>query len=141
MKADAWECGHRMPFIVRWPEKIKPESTSDQLVCFTDIFATMSEVVGARIPSGQAPDSKSFLSVLLGNQSDAKQLRQQLVVAAGRKHVMIRKGQWKLITGPGSGGFSKGPRNPGPGIPKGQLYNLQDDLGETKIFTKICPTK
>ena len=41
MKADAWEAGHRMPFIVRWPGKVEPASTSDQLICFTDVMATL----------------------------------------------------------------------------------------------------
>ena len=40
MKADAWECGHRMPFIVRWPGKVKPGTVNDRLICFTDLLAT-----------------------------------------------------------------------------------------------------
>ncbi|MEC9094559.1 MAG: arylsulfatase [Planctomycetota bacterium] len=132
MKADAWECGHRMPFVVRWPDRVKPNTTSRQMICFTDVFATLSELVASSIPEGQAPDSVSFYKTLIGLQPEEKPIRESLVIAAGRGHTMIRAGNWKLITGPGSGGFSKGPRQPGLGIPKGQLYHLGDDLGETK---------
>lgn len=142
MKADAWECGHRMPFVVRWPGKVNPGSTTDQLMCFTDIYRTIAEIIGKSVPKGQAPDSVSFLSTLLGKKSpDANGGRDSLVVAAGRKHVMIRKGDWKLITGPGSGGFSQSPNKPGPGIPEMQLYNLKSDLGETRNLIEKHPQK
>lgn len=141
MKADAWECGHRMPFIARWPGKIEAGSTSDQMICFTDLFATFGEIVGQPIPTGQAEDSISFLPVLKNHAVSPKALRQNLVLAAGRKHMMVRSGHWKLITGPGSGGFSKGPKTPGPGIPKGQLYHLKHDLAEESNLYQKMPEK
>ena len=45
MKADAWECGHRMPFIVRWPGSVAAGTVSDRLICFTDLLATFGELV------------------------------------------------------------------------------------------------
>ncbi len=50
MKADAWEAGHRMPFIVRWPGRVKQGSVSDQTICFTDLLATCAAVTGADHP-------------------------------------------------------------------------------------------
>lgn len=133
MKADAWECGHRMPFIVRWPDKVKPGSTSTQMICFTDLMATFADVVKTKLPHEAGPDSFSFLPTLLGDQPDDKPIRDQLVIRSGNGTMTIRDGDWKLITALGSGGFTKPNRiKPGPNDPKGQLYNLGDDLGETK---------
>jgi arylsulfatase A len=63
-KADIWDGGHRIPFIVRWPGKVRPCSTSDQLICLTDLFATASEIVGADFPATSCEDSVSFLPAL-----------------------------------------------------------------------------
>ena len=61
MKADAWEAGHRMPFIVRWPGAVRAGSACDQTISFTDVLATMADVVGKDLPAGAGPDSFSFL--------------------------------------------------------------------------------
>jgi arylsulfatase A-like enzyme len=132
MKADAWEAGHRMPFIVRWPGRVEKKSVTEQTICFTDILATLAEVVGAELPEGAGPDSYSFLPVLLGKQPDNQPVRPPVVLQSGNKSMFIRSGNWKLINQLGSGGFSK-PRTiePSPGDPEGQLYNLSEDPGET----------
>ena len=58
-KADIYEGGHRVPFLVRWPAKVKP-GKSDRLVCLTDVFRTCAEVAGATIPDTAGEDSTSF---------------------------------------------------------------------------------
>jgi arylsulfatase A-like enzyme len=132
MKADAWECGHRMPFIVRWPNTIRAGTVSGQTICFTDILATLAELTGQRLPDEAGPDSFSFLSVLTGRQSEQERVRESLPIRSGSGLMTIRSGDWKLIAGLGSGGFSQPKKvKPGPGDPAGQLYNLADDLGET----------
>lgn len=135
MKADAWECGHRMPFIVRWPGKVEADSTNDQLICFTDLMATLADVIGQPLAKDAGPDSFSFFSGLVGKKP---QSRSSLAMRASSGVMTLRKGQWKLITGLGSGGFSKPKRvNPGPGDPPGQLYDLEEDLGETvNLYTQ-----
>lgn len=136
MKADAWEAGHRMPFIVRWPGKAKADSTTSQLICFTDIMATMADLLSYRLPRDAAPDSVSFLPVLLGKQPDDKPVREHLVIKAG-PHFTLRQGNWKLIDGLGSGGFSRPRRvKAKPGRPTRQLYNLRTDLGEKTNLAK-----
>ena len=65
-KADIFEGGHRVPLIVRWPGKVKPGTTSDQVVCLTDLFATCAEILGSRLPDTAAEDSVSLLPALLG---------------------------------------------------------------------------
>ena len=133
MKGDAWEGGHRMPFIVRWPARIKPATVTDQTICFTDLLATFADICGVKLPAGAGPDSFSFLPVLEGRQPKDQPVRGPIVMRAGSSPAMtIRSGDWKLINRLGSGGFSKPSSiKPGPGDPTGQLYNLRADLTET----------
>ena len=130
-KADIWEGGHRVPFLARWPGKIAPGSTSDQILCLTDIVATVAELLGAPLPDDAGEDSYSFLPALLGQKS-RRELRDAVVHHSSRGVFAIRQGAWKLILGRGSGGFSR-PHTiqPEPGEPPGQLYHLADDLAET----------
>lgn len=130
MKGDAWEAGHREPFIARWPGKVPAGTTSTALVDFTDLLATFADMTGATLPQAAGEDSFSFLPQLLG-QGDAKPARQEMALfTAGQ--ICLRQGDWELIPFLGSGGFSKPTRvKPKAGEPTGQLYNLATDLGET----------
>jgi len=134
MKGDAYEGGHRMPFIVRWPGQVKSGSVSDQTVAFTDVLATFAAVTGVELPEGQGPDSASFLPALQGNDTST---RGPLVLKSARGHFTIRSGKWKYINGVGSGGFSDGfdkayrAVSAGEGGPTAQLYDMQKDPGET----------
>ncbi|MEM8669890.1 MAG: arylsulfatase [Planctomycetota bacterium] len=131
MKADAWECGHRMPFIAKWAGKIPAGSTSDQLLCFTDMLATFAAVVDKELPEGAGPDSVNLLPAMLNEAKEP--LRESLAMRSGGGMMTIRKGPWKLIDGLGSGGFSQPKRvRRGPGDPAGQLFHLGNDLAETK---------
>ncbi len=133
MKGDAWEAGHRMPFIVRWPGVVAPNARSAQIICFTDLLATFADAMGAELAFDAGPDSFSFLPVLQGEHPEDKPIRGPMVINAGSKPSMltIRYGDWKLITGLGSGGFSR-PKSiePQQDGPTGQLYNLASDPGE-----------
>jgi arylsulfatase A-like enzyme len=132
MKADAWEGGHRMPFIMRWPGRVKAGTVSAQIICFTDLLATFADVCGVKLPAAAGPDSFSFLPVLEGRQPEDKPVRGPIVMQAGSSPaMMIRSGDWKLINQLGSGGFTQ-PKtiHPQPGDPAGQLYNLRDDPAE-----------
>jgi arylsulfatase A len=133
MKGDAWEAGHRMPFIVRWPGRVKAGTISDQTICFTDLLATFADICGTTLPAGAGPDSLSFLPVLEGRQPENQPVRGPIVMRAGSSPAMvIRSGDWKLINQLGSGGFSQ-PKTikPEAGGPRGQLYNLRIDRAET----------
>ncbi len=133
MKGDAWEAGHRMPFIVRWPGRVKAGTTSEQTICFTDLLATFADVCEAKLPGGAGLDSFSFLPVLEGRPPKDQPVRGPIVMQAGSSTaMMVRSGDWKLINQLGSGGFSE-PKTmkPAPGDPAGQLYNLRTDRAET----------
>lgn len=132
MKADIWDGGHRIPFIARWPGKIKAGSTSDQLVCLNDLMATCAEILGEKLPDNAGEDSVSILPALRGTAGAP--LREAIVHHSIHGNFSIRQGTWKLELCPGSGGWST--PKPGTaaekGLPKVQLYDLATDIGETK---------
>lgn len=133
MKADAWEAGHRMPFIVRWPGHVAPGTVSRQTICFTDCLATLAEICDVTLQPDDAPDSFSFLRVLRGEQPEDSPVRPSLVIRSGGGAMTVRVGDWKLIDRLGSGGFSQPRRiRPEPGGPTGQLYHLKNDPAETE---------
>jgi arylsulfatase A len=135
-KADLWEGGHRVPFIVRWPGVVAPGAHSDQLICLTDVLATTAAIVGRELPADAADDSFSFLPALLGKKSTEESAgppRDAIVHHSSDGTFAIRQGPWKLATKLGSHGFSE-PRNveSTPGGPAGQLYQLDDDPAESR---------
>ena len=131
-KADIWEGGHRVPFLVRWPGKIKPGSESAQLICHTDLMATCADILGIKLPANAAEDSVSILPALLG--ADRSPLHEAVVHHSINGMFSIRQGSWKLAFCSGSGGWGK----PGDadatksGLPAVQLYHLTSDPAETK---------
>jgi arylsulfatase A-like enzyme len=129
-KADIWDGGHRVPFIVRWPGKIRAGSTSTELICLTDFLATAAAVVGARLPTDAAEDSFDITPVLLDKKHD-RPVHEAVVHHSADGTFGIRQGPWKLAMALGSHGFST-PKDikPKPGGPQGQLYNLDDDPEE-----------
>lgn len=140
-KADIYEGGHRVPFLVRWPAKVKPGQTTRQLTCLTDFMATAAEVSGFSLPAHAAEDSFSFLPTLLGKPASGVQ-RESLVSHSIGGYFALREGPWKLCLCPGSGGWSE-PR-PGKepaGSPEVQLFNLDEDLGETRNLQAEHPER
>jgi arylsulfatase A-like enzyme len=151
-KADIYEGGHRVPFVVRYPGLVKPHTTSRQLVCLTDFLATMADILGAKLPANAGEDSISFLPALEEKQPQEKQTgqpRTQLVSHSINGSFAIREGNWKLCLCPGSGGWSA----PRPGrddtsdSPAMQLFDLSRDpsekqnLAESQAETVVRLTK
>ncbi len=129
-KADVWDGGHRIPFMVRWPGNVKPGTTTNQLGCLTDLMATVAAVVDYRLTRDAGEDSYNLLPAYRGQAKSP--IRDAVVHHSNDGMFCIRQGPWKLILGLGSGGFSD-PKHedPKPGGPQGQLYNLELDPGET----------
>ncbi len=131
-KADIWDGGHRVPFLVRWPGKVKAGSQSAQVICHTDLLATCADLLGAKLPDQAGEDSLSILPVLLGK--DSQPVHEAVVHHSINGNFAIRQGSWKLEFCPGSGGWSK-PRDPEAkkqGLPDIQLYDLGTGLAEVK---------
>ncbi|MCK4879775.1 MAG: arylsulfatase [Bacteroidales bacterium] len=138
-KADIYEGGHRVPFVARWPGHIKPGGENHQVICLTDLLATVAEITGATTEPSTGVDSYSLLSALLGETDQP--VREATVHHSVNGSYAIRKGPWKLILCPGSGGWSD-PRPESPGIdklPPFQLYNLDQDIGETGNLLEQYP--
>jgi arylsulfatase A len=133
-KADAWEGGHRVPFIVRWDGVIQPGSTCDALVHQADLIATFAEILQQQLPDQAAEDSFSILSLLKGSD---QAVRQTAVSCSIKGIPSIRNGKWKYIPAPGSGGWGKGGDQSQPH----QLYNLEEDIGEAHNLASSEPAR
>jgi arylsulfatase A-like enzyme len=121
-KTDIWEGGHRVPFVVRWPGKVKPGSQCDETICHTNLIATCAELLGTKLPGDAGEDSFSILPLLLGKKQD-RPAYPAVVHQAADGTLAIRRGRWKLVLG------ALAP----DGKPEAdQLYDLQTDLGETR---------
>jgi len=126
-KSDAWDGGHRVPFIARWPGRIEAGSICEETICHTDLLATCAQIIGADLPDNAGEDSYGILPALL-QQPYNKPLRAPVIHHSINGLFAIRKGKWKLIEGKGSGGWTSGGKNDPA---KGQLYNMAEDLKET----------
>ena len=154
-KFDAWEGGHRVPFIAKWPKNIKKNATSDQLVCHIDFLATMVALTGQDQSFTEGKNSINILPALVGKPKAP--LREELVLSpvAQKSHLSLRQGKWLYIPARGGGGF--GGRNLGDhgfggiaamtysghknsdikdgvyikGAPNAQLYDLDKDVNQT----------
>jgi arylsulfatase A len=142
-KADIYEGGHRVPFIVEWPGMVEKGSQVDRTICTTDFFATCAEITGYTIKDNESEDSYSLLPLLTGDPDQFK--REYTVHHSINGSFAIRQGDWKLCLCPGSGGWSY----PRPAdiekenldLPPMQLFNLKEDIGETTNLLAEYPEK
>lgn len=119
MKRDLYDGGIRVPFIARWPGKIKAGSESDHIGYFGDVMATACELSGAKLPPGR--DSISFLPTLLGDskaQGQHDYLYWEFYERGGKQ--AVRMGDWKAVR------LSFDESEPV------ELYDLKQDIGEEK---------
>jgi len=126
-KADVWEGGHRVPFIVHWPGQAQAGTRSSKAICLTDFMATFAEITGQTLPENSAEDSFSFLLSVLGKPAAR---RAPVINHSASGLFALREGPWKMVFGNGSGGRQQ---------PKGkpfakpyQLFNLDADPSETR---------
>lgn len=128
LKGSVYEGGIRVPFIARWPGKIKAGSTSNHISAFWDFLPTCCELLGQQPPSGI--DGISMLPTLLSGPQ--KQKKHDYLYWELRGQQAVRMGNWKAIR-------TKPNR-------KIELYNLKKDIGEQsdmadkhpEIVTKIA---
>ena len=144
-KADIWDGGHRVPFLVSWPKVVTAGKRSDHLLCLTDLMATVADIVQQPLPENAAEDSFSFLPVLHGRPAEQ---RPPVIHHSIAGYFAIRHGNWKLALCPDSGGWS----DPRPsaagwakleaaGQPLVQLYDMVRDLGEQSNRAAKMPEK
>lgn len=131
IKGDTYEGGHRVPFIVRWPASVNRRTGGEKVnetICLTDVFETIVEATGGVKPEGSAEDSYSFFSIITGEKEHIN--RPPIIHHSGGKGMFaLRKGNWKMIFGNGSGARTKPVGTP---FKKPyQLYNLENDITES----------
>lgn len=140
-KFDIYEGGHRVPFIVSWPDKIEKGSTSDEIICTVDLMATAANLLGVDLPDDAAEDSYSILPALMQKKYD-QPIREATVMHSSGGRFAIRKGDWKLILWPGSGGWAyPATEEEMKGLPEFQLYNLKEDPSETTNLVSKFPKR
>ena len=136
-KTHIWEGGHRIPFIARWPGRIKAGTISSEPICLTDLMATLSSITGAEMKPEAGPDSYDISPALLGKKLK-KPIREALVYHSENGTFAIQQGEWKLILDNETSGGWMPPSGepPKPGTP-GQLYNLaRDPYEENNLWDK-----
>ena len=139
MKSDAWEGGHRVPFIAAWPGHILANSTSQQPIILTDLMRTLARLIDFELDAETAEDSFDISATLFTKASDlnSSPIRDHLIHHSGNGLFAIREGAWKLILGKNSGGFTR--FNPPADAPAGQLYNLRNDPSESNNLYEQNP--
>ena len=114
-KRSIYEGGHRVPFLIRWPNKVKARSKCDSPVCQTDFLATFADILGKKLPENAGEDSVSFYRALIGQIVPQ---RLAMIHHSMRGRYAVREGNWKLIMESGSKDSKR------------ELYNLSVDPGE-----------
>jgi len=118
-KAQIHEGGHRVPFVVRWPGKVKAGSVCRDTICLNDFMATAADIIDVKLPEDSGEDSTSILPLITSEKTSLT--KRPLVVNHDiGGNFAIRKGKWKLV------GNSK-------------LFDLATDPKETTDVSKSHP--
>lgn len=128
-KSDIWEGGHRIPFLLTWPKGVKENREIKQLVCSTDIMATLSEMLDQPLANDAGEDSFSFWNTIVNNKDadgDFKR-RKSVIHHSVNGSFAYREGDWVLLDCKGSGGWSLTEED-AKYLPAQQLYNLKEDI-------------
>lgn len=133
-KSDEYEGGHRTPFFVRWPAKIRPGQKLGEPVCISDLMATCADILGARLPDDAGEDSASLLPLLLGKQKGP--VHEYLLHHGGGGSLSIRMGKWKLV---GYRGRPAGKKGRGRPLSPLQLFDMEADPAEKRSLTAKHP--
>jgi len=147
VKRDQWEGGHRVPFLVQWPARIKTNRVIKQAFCQTDLMHTFASIVGYELPENAAEDSFDFSSIFIG-EDEGTPIRPFILHQTQKLELAIRTESWKYLDHQGSGGndYSREKmaflrqEDSDPDAPA-QLYNLCEDPGETKNLHALYPEK
>jgi arylsulfatase A-like enzyme len=139
-KADLFEGGHRVPFVVRWPGQVPAGTRCSQPIGQVDLLATCAEILNLTLPDSAGEDSVSILELLRGGEAPPPR-REILVHHSFNGSFAVRQGRWKLLLAPDSGGWSepKPGSSEAAGLPRFQLYDLASDPAETKNLSGDNP--
>ena len=138
-KADIYEGGHRVPYIARWPKQIPAGSKSDEIMCSTDLLATLSGIIDQPLPEGAGEDSYNMFEAYKGIPLETP-IRNHIIHHSLNGYFSIRKDKWKLTPLLGSGGFShpQGSQT-NDSENNGTLYDLEKDPQESTNLYQEYP--
>ena len=132
-KADIWEGGHRVPFMVRLPGRIEVAAKNDDILSLNDVFATCAELLGKNLPFDSAEDSISFLDTILGKSETPH--RDHVVSHSVGGEFAYMEGPWKVVYKNESAN-----RNESRGKARVvELYQLEDDVAEATNLVEEKP--
>lgn len=125
LKRDLYEGGIRVPTVIHWPGRIPAGTSSDHVACFTDIWPTLAELTGARIPPGL--DGISFAPILMGQPPSRRHASLYWEFhEGGFSQAVLMEGRWKAIR--------KKRRDAAM-----ELYDVATDTGETTDLATARP--
>ena len=137
MKGDIYDGGHRIPFMVKYPDVVKEKSTNSDVNSLASLMSTLGEMLGED-HNNIGIDSYSFYEALI-NVNHKSELN-PIIHHSSKGFFSLRKGKWKLIENLGSGGFSK------PVYIEAEkeeniysLFNMEDDISETNNLANKYP--
>ncbi len=150
VKRDLWEGGHRVPFIARWPGKIPADSIQSEVICLTDLMATVAGLIDYALPENAAEDSYDVSRALFGEKL-AQPIREATVHHGSKGWFGIRQGAWVLIDHPTGDNNSPG-RNAEPQWFRRErmaeahdkpveLFNLGEDRAQRTNLAAARPEK
>jgi arylsulfatase A-like enzyme len=139
LKGTNWEGGHRVPFVVRWPEGIDAGTSSDAIICTTDLLATVADMFQTQLPDHVAEDSVSFLPALKGEPIEGNATR-GIVHHSDVGVFAIRKGKWKLHLDNKGGSRRTNPKDL-PVINSADLllFDMENDAAESTNLSAQHP--
>jgi arylsulfatase A-like enzyme len=147
LKRDIYEGGHRVPFIVKWPGRVKKGVRSDEVVSQVDLASTFAKIVDYPLAKTEAIDSYNLLPVLAGKKY-SKPLRVATVQNTSAKKFALRQGDWVLINAP-TGAAKKEQQDylnhfglePYGKENQGLLFNLKNDPRQSNNLYSQYPSK
>ena len=139
LKGTLWEGGHRVPFIVRWPKVVKAQSSSDDVICTTDLMATVARIQGVELADDAGEDSVSFYDALKGGKIRGNKER-GVVHHSDSGVFSIRRGKWKLIFDAEGGSSRKNPKDrPVVNSARFLLFDMEKDEIESTNLSQEYP--
>jgi len=144
LKRDIYEGGHRVPFLVKWPGVVPPDTACPALVSQIDLMATIAAVVGAKLPTNAAEDSHDLLPLFKGDKAPVRETHVHNTFA---NTYAIRHGDWVLVdTESGYGSkvnpvWEKRHAYPADDSQPAELYNIRDDIAQKKNLAAAHPEK
>jgi arylsulfatase A len=137
-KHDEWEGGFREPFLVRWLGKVPAGTVSEQVICHTDVLATLASILKSPLPAAGAEDSFDALRAFT-EETPGRPVRDHVIMQSAHVTYAIRQGDWKLVERKNGPPISS--RAEQKAAKKGkakkaatgedELFNLKDDPSET----------